>query len=57
MRLSILTPEALVVDREVRHVRAEDASGAFGIGGLGISTISGSSSGGALYCWTKLGVI
>ncbi|HVY49373.1 MAG TPA: hypothetical protein VHB21_25955 [Minicystis sp.] len=31
MRLVVLTPEARVVDREVVHVRAEDASGAFGL--------------------------
>ena len=31
MRLVVLTPQALVVDREVVHVRAEDASGSFGL--------------------------
>ncbi len=31
MRLVVLTPQALVVDRDVVHVRAEDASGAFGV--------------------------
>jgi F-type H+-transporting ATPase subunit epsilon len=31
MRLVVMTPEALVVDDDVVHVRAEDESGAFGI--------------------------
>lgn len=31
MRLVVLTPQAVVVDREVVHVRAEDPSGAFGV--------------------------
>lgn len=31
MRLLVVTPEAVVVDRDVVHVRAEDASGAFGV--------------------------
>lgn len=31
MRLVVLTPQAAIVDREVVHVRAEDASGAFGL--------------------------
>jgi F-type H+-transporting ATPase subunit epsilon len=31
MRLVVVTPRAVVVDEEVRHVRAEDATGAFGI--------------------------
>jgi len=31
MRLTILTPQSVLVDEPVRHVRAEDASGAFGI--------------------------
>jgi len=31
VRLVVLTPEALVLDRDVLHVRAEDESGAFGV--------------------------
>lgn len=31
MRLVVVTPQALVVDRDVVHVRAEDASGSFGV--------------------------
>ncbi len=31
MRLVVVTPQAVVVDRDVVHVRAEDASGAFGV--------------------------
>jgi len=31
MRLLVLTPQAVVLDRDVIHVRAEDATGAFGI--------------------------
>jgi F-type H+-transporting ATPase subunit epsilon len=31
VRLVVSTPEAVVVDREIAHVRAEDRSGAFGI--------------------------
>jgi len=31
MRLLVLTPQAVVVDCEVVHVRAEDESGAFGV--------------------------
>jgi F-type H+-transporting ATPase subunit epsilon len=31
VRLVVVTPQAVVVDEDVVHVRAEDASGAFGI--------------------------
>jgi F-type H+-transporting ATPase subunit epsilon len=31
VKLAVLTPQALVLEKEVRHVRAEDATGAFGI--------------------------
>jgi F-type H+-transporting ATPase subunit epsilon len=31
VRLVVRTPDAVVVDREVEHVRAEDASGTFGL--------------------------
>jgi F-type H+-transporting ATPase subunit epsilon len=31
VRLVVLTPQALVLDRDVVHVRAEDVSGAFGV--------------------------
>lgn len=31
MRLVVLTPQALVLDRDVIHVRAEDPSGVFGV--------------------------
>jgi F-type H+-transporting ATPase subunit epsilon len=31
MRLVVMTPEAVVVDDEVVHVRADDESGAFGV--------------------------
>jgi F-type H+-transporting ATPase subunit epsilon len=31
MRLLVVTPHAVVIDREVVHVRAEDETGAFGV--------------------------
>ncbi|MGO9774040.1 MAG: F0F1 ATP synthase subunit epsilon [Roseiarcus sp.] len=67
MRLRIVTPFQIVVDEDrVRALRAEDASGAFGVlpghadflTSLAISVVSWASAGGAQrYCAVRRGVL
>jgi F-type H+-transporting ATPase subunit epsilon len=67
MRLRIVTPFQIVVDEDrVRALRAEDASGAFGVlpghadflTSLAISVVSWTSAGGAQrYCAVRRGVL
>lgn len=66
MRLTITTPLAVAVDEDVRTVRAEDASGSFGIlpghadllTSLAVSVVAWTTQGGARrYCAVRRGVL
>ena len=65
MRLSIVTPLSVVVDENIDSLRAEDASGSFGIlsghapflTALAISIVSWRWSGGERFCAVRGGVL
>lgn len=65
MRLRIVTPLAVIVDEDTLSVRAEDASGSFGIlpghadflTSLAISVVGWTRNDGARYCAVRRGML